>query len=208
MKPPTEQFCYVLAVFEMHRHMPGILQQVSTENNTNPGSIPLTDAFFLIDFGFLPPAIFVRTAEMVLNTPGQREDTRASTELLLKTVREAAGELIPMHVHSLRGGYTTSFSSHLVPRSMFENLEGAVHYPNDMVKVPNLTRVPAEDENGGSLAYILDEIDTLVLDARENFRTPTSGEESTSTSPKTIYHYVEQKAAAIQYGAGWADFLM
>ncbi len=28
---------------------------------------------------------------MVLNTPGQREDTRASTELLLKTVREAAG---------------------------------------------------------------------------------------------------------------------
>ncbi len=39
MKPPTEQFCYVLAVFEMHRHMPGILQQVSTENNTNPGSI-------------------------------------------------------------------------------------------------------------------------------------------------------------------------
>ncbi len=59
-------------------------------------------------------------------------------------------------------------------------------------------RKPAQDEEGNNHAFVLDEIDRHVMDARKYFRPPAVGDEE---SPKTIY--VETMAAADPNVMAW-----
>jgi len=67
-------------------------------------------------------------------------------------------------------------------------------------EVDNVYRKPAKDENGNNLAFVLDEIDRHVMDARKHFRPPVAGDKG---SPRTIYDYVEAKAAADPKVLAW-----
>ncbi len=66
-----------------------------------------------------------------------------------------------------------------------------------------LHRKPAIDETGKNLAFVLDEVDRHVMDARKHFRPPAAGDEE---SPKTIYDYVETKVKADPYVLAWVKF--
>jgi len=189
MKPPTDQFLYNLAVFELHRHTPGVLQQIASEEN--PNGVLLKDAFFVVSYGFLPPAILVKSADNVLNTPGQKEETRAVMEHVLETVRKDGGRSLPLQIHSHRGGYIPTITTHMVPANILDYGVGVTHNGDEELRY--LTRRPAVNPKKKSLPFILDEIDFYVMDARKSFR--PSKEANESSSPKTIYHYVEQKVA-------------
>jgi len=213
MNPLTDQFSFSLAAYEMHRHMPGILQTLLRNKTSNPEGIPLEDAFFVVSLNSIPPAITVKTREMVLkqlNAFSQREATCAVTEQMLEAVRKSDGEFIPLHVYALRGGHMASFAAYLLRKNMFKNVEGTVCGPGTTT-IPGLTRAPATGGNGKSLPFILDEIDAFVLDARKNFCLPVPHKKSlrnpSSHGPKTIYDYVEQKVAANHQMPGWADFM-
>ncbi len=63
-------------------------------------------------------------------------------------------------------------------------------------------RKPAKDENGKSLAFVLDEVDRQVIDARRHFQPPVAGDKD---SPRTIYDYIEAKVRADpNVMRGWA----
>ncbi len=66
-----------------------------------------------------------------------------------------------------------------------------------------LRRKPAQDGSGKNLAFVLDEVDRHVMDARKHFRPPAAGDEE---SPKTIYDYVEAKVAADLDVLAWLGF--
>ncbi len=81
-------------------------------------------------------------------------------------------------------------NTHLVPPTDSEEFAG------DAVLPAYLTRKPAVGVGGNNLAFVLDEVDRFVMDARRDFRPPAPGDEYDEKSPKTIYDYVEAKVAA------------
>lgn len=207
MKQPTDQFLYGLALFEIHRHTPGVLKQIASKEN--PNGIPLSEAFFVVSYAFLPPTILVKSYDDVLNTPGQKEETRAVMQHIVDIVRKDGGKSVPLQIHAHRGGHIPTITTHLMPGSILQYGQGKVHAGTE--KVQHISRKPARDITKKSLPFILDEVDLHVADARKNYRqSNTSDEEpSSSSTRKTIYHYAEEQVASNKYSGSeeWKLFM-
>ncbi len=67
IKKPSSGFLHILGAFELHRHLPGVLQQLklSTSDNSDKESVTFKDAFLVVNFCTFPPTLFLRTAEII-----------------------------------------------------------------------------------------------------------------------------------------------
>ncbi|KLO10954.1 hypothetical protein SCHPADRAFT_942429 [Schizopora paradoxa] len=191
MKQPTDQFSYALALFEIHRHTPGVRKLIASPEN--PNGIPLSEAFFIVSYAFIPPGIHIKSFDEVLNTPGQRPETRGVMQLIVDTVRKDEGKSLPMQVHCHRGGHIPTITTHSVPANILDFAYGDINPGDETVEY--ISRRPAKDIRNEPYPFVLTEVDEHVIDARKNYRQPTSGDEASSSSPKTIYHCVEQQVA-------------
>ena len=191
MKQPTDRFLYALALLEVHRHTPGVRRIIASPEN--PNGVPLSEAFFVVSLACLPPGIHVKTFDEVLNTPGQREETRAVMEHVVNLIKRDGGKSLPMQVHAHQGGRIPTISTHSVPANILDFAYGDIH-PGDE-KVEYISRKPAKDIKNEGLPFVLTEVDEHVIDARKNYHQPKAGDEVPPSTPKTIYHYVEQQVA-------------
>lgn len=197
MKHPRDQFLYILGLFEIHRHTPGVLKLIASPEN--PSGTPLNEAFFLVHFGYSPPAIFVETIDAVLNTPNQKEETRVMMQHVLDTACKEGRKRVPVQVYAFRGGHMPTFLPALMPGDILERNPGVIHTVHEDIQ--HLSREPATDAKGDSLSFTLDEVDFYAMDARKNYRQPKANDKAYSSSPKTIYHYVEEQVAKGKHSA-------
>lgn len=186
MKHPTDRFLRYLAAFELHRHAPAVLQKIASEEN--PNGVPLSENFFIVSYGIMPATILVKSIDDVLNTPGQREETRAGVQHFVDMVRKDGGGSMPLQVQAHRGGHITTFTLQSVPRNVLECGLGAVHAGDE--EIERISRKPATDITDRGLPFILDEVDLYVTNARKYFSQSNTWDE---TSSRTIYHYVEEQ---------------
>lgn len=195
----TLAFPRILGIHEMHRHAPGILEQLRANDNFDQDVSPIKDSFVVVNLGNFPTAIFIETAEVVLRSTMLNTMKAPDVEAILDKVHKADGELLPVSLRVHRGGQKVAYTAFPAPRSLLEEAEGVVYDPRKSTDLLNPTRVLAVDEAGKRLSFIIDEIDAVIMEAREMFRPPARGDEIASiTSLKTIYDYVEQKVAGGQ----------
>lgn len=194
-KKTTPGFPHILGIFEMRRHAPGVLRQLSAKDNSYKESTPLKGSFLVVNLSNLPTSIRLETAEVV-----SHDGTGASNiEFGMEIVAKTDGEQLPVNVHMYRGGRTGFYTPFSIPTSLLKDVEGVVYDPETSKEFPNPMRFPATDGKGKGLPFIMDEIDVVMVEARETFRPPKRGDGIAATaSPKTIYDYVEQKVAGSQ----------
>lgn len=187
-------FLRLLGAFEFHRHAPGVLLHEQNQDKLGEDGFPFQGNFLVIDLVDFPPTISMETAEEMLRENGKTDIFQIRCGLDLS--EKAGGAIFPLTVHARTGG-RQDFplgvkASVMVPRAAIEAVRGSMYYdPEDMTKIPCLTRLPARDSKGRGLPFVLDEIDAITMDARKNFRLPASNDDFASSSPKTIYDYVE-----------------
>lgn len=178
---PVDKFIHVVALAELRRHMPGLKRRL------NSSGIQLKDAFFTITLT-VPPSIRIQSIKDVIP-----DEQRAVHKGPLPAKYK---------VESCWGGrsnivYTMNdFPQHILlfpPSNMYEE--------NAKVEDAHLMcRSQALDEEEKKLAFVLDEVDRHVMDAREHFVPPAPGD---NASPKTIYDYIEAKVAVDQKVLKW-----
>jgi len=193
MKRQTTGFLHILGAFELHRHVPGVLRQLSATDSYKEGVL-FKDTFLVVNFSAFPPSLFLEAADTMLH---ECEDGGILIKSVLEIVRQEGDGFFPIDVRGHRGGRKVARVPFFLPRSFLENVEGTVYDAGDATKTPNSTWFLASDANGKSLSFILDEIHAIIVEARKNFHPPAPGDDA-STSPKTIYHYVEKKVAEHQ----------
>ncbi len=193
---------YFLALAELRRHTPGVSQHLASAKN--PSGIPLQDAYFTISFMTFPPTITVRSGEPVLDLPDDHPENK-SRAIFRECQRSVGdrGDGLPAayEVSSFLGGRRPTLLHHVFPSKIQLWAQGK-KFDGD-AEVDNVYRKPAKDDKGNNLAFVLDEIDRYVMDARKNFRPPAPGDEA---SPKTIYDYIEAKVTVDRDAMAWLGF--
>lgn len=180
----------------MHRHAPGIVQQLSTKSNWNGDGDPSQDPLLKLNFEFIPPFGVVHTVQDLKKGMLEQEQELELIRPMVDVVRGEAGRRLMVFLNVVRGLETSSSMYFFAPRSFIEGVEGKVYDPGDETDTPKSKRMPLKDENGKAQAFVTDEIDAVIEDARANFHPPAPGDDA--ASPKTIYEYVRQKVAERQ----------
>jgi len=202
MNPISNEFLHRLAIFDIRRHAPGVMQViVSNEDMICPKP---TDIFFGVFYDRFPVRIAAQPVDKVMN---ERLEVQPQSHTLLKHVlnitRNSEGALMIMEAFSYRGGTIPVGAVFTLPTAdVFLCATGdGMTYPGNW-EISGLTRTQMMNVKDEKLSFVLDEIDQYLLDARKNFRPPEATEEE-SNSPKTIYEYVERKIAAREPPVGW-----
>lgn len=192
MKRTPAGFLRILGAYELHRHAPGAIEQLSKKSDL---CTSFKSGSLIVDLCSVPPIIEARTAERLANSP-RKLMIDVAVGRLLDVVRQADGTVLPIIACGFGGDRSQICTPFILPRSAIKDVEDAICDPSNSTKPPYLTRFPATDTKGQPLAFILDEIDTIVMEARKTFHPPSQNDEFSSKSPKTIYDYVEQKVAS------------
>lgn len=181
---------------EIARHAPRLVPQFSGDKK-NPEGSHFADSSLTISFESNPPVIGVCSGNGLLKSDLIEEDTRGAIlkEMENDLGRRNLGEMVAVKSHYYRGGDMISVDTHFIPKYIVESVEGEI-YPGD-AKIFNLTRVPAKDEEGNDLPFVLTEVDYHVIFARTHFRPRAAGGpgKPDSATPKTIYQFVEKMVA-------------
>ncbi|KLO19197.1 hypothetical protein SCHPADRAFT_79469 [Schizopora paradoxa] len=202
-KCTTFSFHHILAAFELHRHAPGILKRVRACEGIGDSETPSwKNTFVVLNLKHVSPVlrVYLNDDAPLRDAHVDSVDSERSKQPSLSLHWQAAFEkerqkgLIPFCAYVRRGGEKTSAKLCSVPMSFFMNVEGEVYNPLDTPAppAPNPTRpLVLYGENKEPLPFILDEIDAVVMDARQNFRhLPQDSDDD--KSPSTIYDYVKQ----------------
>lgn len=201
-------FLPTLGIFELHRHAPGVLRQLSTVGTLSDENVPFEDRLVVVDFAYSPPCITVETANSLLcsTSPLHVFGQDPVIEEILDMARRTDGEHYPITVIARWGRGRDIHVPFLLHRRFLEDVEGRICDAGEVPVTSQLTRLPAKDAQGKSLPFVLDQIDAVIVEARNNFRPQTASDELATTSPDTIYHYVEQKVANLTRET-WTELL-
>ncbi len=199
MKYRINSFLYVLALIDIRRHSPGIKELL--QNNANLGDKVLQDLILCVCYAGSTASIAVEHVDKMDGGLIAKTD-HAALKNARKSLKADDSETL-LYVGYCCGGPILTGSVHVITKSMFAGLSVA----SDTV-IPFMSssarpwaRLPAISPSVGDgrvgLAYILDDaIDTCLRDAHQHYRPTQPSAGVGSSSPRTVYDYVEQKIAA------------
>ncbi len=207
MSPGALTFLNFVAITELRRHMPGVSEQLAS--GKNPSGIPLKDAFFSVSLTNFPATITVRAGDDSSNILNDSEQVEGQPDDAFREFEQIFGDqgddLPPAFevCHPRGGRKAVALVQPMSP--CIQLFAPGKKYAGDAEIDDSylLHRKPAKDETGKNLAFVLDEVDRHVMDARKHFRPPAAGDDE---SPKTIYDYVEMKVAADPDVLVWVGF--
>ncbi|KLO07329.1 hypothetical protein SCHPADRAFT_909584 [Schizopora paradoxa] len=202
-KSAPSGFLQLLGAFELHRHLPGLMEQISKDFDLDTEK-PFQNSLLILNFGRVPPVACLETVETVA---GFGSGAGSYFQLVANLLQQAKGAIIGVDVMGDRGGEKAAEKPFFLPYTFLDTARGIVYDPGEAKrKFSDLTRMPAIDKKGRGLRFVLDEIDIVVLEAREHFRAPSPGDTTSAGSPKTIYDYIERVVARRQRDP-WTDCL-
>ncbi len=160
------------------------------------------DAIVFIEFGKFPLEISFHAAK------DYESDGKGSYHDMVECARQnKPGEAIAVIEFSYHGAYDDFFMGRLLPKALLNGCHATDGVSREECakyeRCRDLARSPARDVDGKGVPCVLDHIDHVLIDARLNFRPPSSAASgnnlsSSSTVPKTIFEYVERKVAAME----------
>ncbi len=151
--------------------MPGVVKHLASVDN-NASGISLGNAHLTVFLFCLSPIIIVRPGDSPPIVPD------------LKDARDRVHNGLPasFEVASAWGGREPFVTKFDFPPNIQLFAPGKEYAGDVEVEDAHLMRRnPAMDESGKNLAFVLDEVDRHVMDARKHFRLPAPGDEE---SPK------------------------
>ncbi len=156
-----------------------------------------------VDFGGFPFEIGFHKARDF------ESDGKGNYHNMLKAAREnETGEAIVVMEFLYHGAYNAFHIGRLLPKELLNGSYASDASREECAKYErhrDLARTPARDGEGKSVSCILDRIDHVLIDARLNFRPPSPAapgakrSSTSSTTPKTIFEYVERKVTAMEW---------
>ncbi|KLO18134.1 hypothetical protein SCHPADRAFT_925306 [Schizopora paradoxa] len=194
---PFDIFINIVALSEFRRHYPGIERRLAEMKKSG---LQPKDLFITITLT-VPPTIVLRPLqEETASAGGHLQDRSRPSRVNVARTYDCCPNKI--RVESYWGGRSSTVHTtvYLPPYDQLY-LRGNVYMNNSQMKDALLIcRRPAVDEEEKIIAFVLDEVDKHMMDAREHFVPPILDDNKSSV---TIYDYIEKKAASNQNILSW-----